>query len=53
MNTNGESGLRWQSGTATPLFERMPAGKSGVVLRFPPQSKNCRFSTIRVVFSRG
>lgn len=32
-------GVRWQSGAATPLFARPPASKSGVALRFPPQSK--------------
>ena len=35
-------GLRWQSAAATPLSERGPGSKSGVALRFPPQSKIVR-----------
>ena len=34
-------GLRWQTAAAaTPLSERGPGSESGVVLRFPPQSKS-------------
>src|ERR1017187_3989586 len=32
-------GLRWQSAAATPLSALPVASKSGVALRFPPQSK--------------
>jgi hypothetical protein len=32
-------GLRWQSIAATPLFDCGQSFQSGVVLRFPPQSK--------------
>jgi hypothetical protein len=36
-------GLRWQSAATTPLSVRQEASKSGVALRFPPQSKNVPF----------
>jgi hypothetical protein len=35
-------GLRWQSAAATPLSALPVASKSGVALRFPPQSQNLR-----------
>ena|GEM_PF-1610128 len=45
-------GLRWQSAAATPLSARPVASKSGVALRFPPQSKICGCGASRVRFIR-
>jgi hypothetical protein len=39
-------GLRWQSAAATPLSALPVASKSGVALRFPPQSKICGYGFV-------
>jgi hypothetical protein len=41
-------GLRWQSAAATPLSALPVVSKSGVVLRFPPQSKKIYFASPRL-----
>jgi hypothetical protein len=43
-------GLRWQSAAATPLSVLPVVSKSGVALRFPPQSKICGCGASRVRF---
>ncbi len=46
-------GLRWQSVAATPLSVLPVASKSGVALRFPPQSKICGCGVSRAGSIRG
>jgi hypothetical protein len=41
-------GVRWQSATATPLWNADQHCKSGVALRFPPHSKEFGCGVCRV-----